>query len=117
MGKKELEELTEEELLTTVALLDLFAAADGVVAPAEARVMARFAEAIGVEFYDQLQAKLKDRALSQDDVKKLARGISRGEAREVIYGQIFDLAMQETINPQESELLAWLERAWEIKSV
>ena len=117
MSKKDLEELTEEELITTIALLDLFAASDGVVAPAEQKVMAKFAKQIGTERYDELQTKLRDREVDEAGVRTLAEGISRPEARATIYGQVFDLAVQETIDPKESELLAWLEKIWEIRSV
>lgn len=108
----EFQDLTEEELLSAISLLKLLAASDGVVSEGEAQEMRVFADHIGPEHYDELNDKLEALDLSEDGVKKLAQGISRQPARELIFGEIFQLATVGTIDDKESELLDWLKLTW-----
>ncbi|MBX3182818.1 MAG: TerB family tellurite resistance protein [Polyangiaceae bacterium] len=115
MADFDYDDLTEEELLAAIALLKLLAATDGVVTPGEAREMRLFAEQIGPDHYDELNRKLDARDLTADGVKALAAGISRQDARELIFAELFELAAVGTIDQQEGALLEWLRATWKLE--
>jgi hypothetical protein len=110
----EFQDLTEEELLSAIALLKLLAASDGFVSEGEAREMRLFAEHIGPDRYNDLNRKLDALNLSEQGVKARAQGIHRLEARQMIFAELFDLATVGTIDSREGELLDWLKATWEL---
>ena len=44
------------------------------------------------------------------------RGITRPEAREIIYGTVLELAMADVVTGHEPALLSWVAETWQLES-
>jgi hypothetical protein len=53
---------------------------------------------------------------TSDDVKRAALEIQRPQARDAIYGAVYDVASVNTIEGAEWSILEWLEDKWGIRS-
>jgi hypothetical protein len=106
----DLGELTHAEKLAFAGLARLLLRADSELTDEEAAALGDVAVAIGEdEFW-----KLVDEAAGTEDaeIRRLAKGVTRPEVRELIYGTLFELGQTGSIVAEESELLDWLADAW-----
>ncbi len=110
----ELTDLTHDERLAVVALVENVVASDASVSDEEAAEIARIAAAFGDEGYRALAAEADERFEDEAALKAFLTGLLRPEARELIYGTVLDAALSETIDRHESSLLGWLATAWGI---
>ncbi len=115
MHAMEIQELTHDERLALIALLQLVVGSDGAVSPAERQQLGRVAAALGAEEYDRLADEANARFPDEDTLKVCLLAIGRQDARELIYGQVIEAAIQEGVNAAESELLDWLGKTWRIR--
>jgi hypothetical protein len=124
--------LTREELDVFAALARVLVRIDGKFSRAEAEAIEHVAtqilglppsegpyreSATGPERADAtLVWELIERAERADDaaVQRAARGVTRAEARELIYEALHAIAASDAISREESSLLEWLEREWDI---
>lgn len=49
-------------------------------------------------------------------VREVALALDRPEAREIVYGLVYEIATVDTIVNSEWAVLEWLERAWDLRS-
>lgn len=111
----ELKDLAPEERIAFVALLKATVMADGNVSEEERGRIEEIADEIGEDIYERALDEVERRFADEDSLKKFLGTIARPEAREVIYGTVFELALTNAVEGRESELLAWLANAWQIK--
>ena len=108
-----LEELSEAEQIVLLALVGLTARLDGNVTETEVAWIDRISEHIGEERFEAV----RDAAANFGDpaaILEAARGVTRPEAREVIYELVYDTASSDTIAEGESDLLARLAKLWDL---
>jgi hypothetical protein len=110
-----LSELDQDERLALVALMRGIVLADGDVSDAEAEILPGLAEAIGRTAYDEAWKAFDQRFTDEDGLKTFLRGITRQEARELIYQTLTTLASTDGVSPTERHHLKWLEGAWGVK--
>jgi hypothetical protein len=112
----ELNELTAEERIALVALLEFVIESDGRVSEDEADRIDAVVAAIGEDAYRTAAAEVDRRFEDEDGLRAFLPSITRPEARELIYGVVLDAAISDAVNARESELLEWLADVWRIAS-
>jgi hypothetical protein len=112
----ELGDLNQDERLALVALIEATAQADRKVSDEEEGVLGEVVETLGTEAYQAAVTMSDERFGSEDDLKVFLRGISRPEAREVIYGTVLELAMADVVTGHEPALLSWLAETWQLEA-
>ena len=99
----ELTELSDDQQVTLVGLIEALAVSERTVATEEEEEINSIAEALGDETYrPRLRAALK--------------AIADQDARELIYEKAIDtVAMEQPVGRARSALLDWLAKAWNIQ--
>jgi len=111
----ELNDLTAQEHIALVALLELVIESNAHVSEDEADRIDAVVEAIGEDAYRRAAAEVDSRFHDEQDVRAFIPTVTRQEARELIYGTLFEAAITDAVDSHESDLLEWLAEAWEIK--
>ena len=117
------ETLTDSERLTFGALLRTLIRLDGYTTPEEQAVVHSVVGDLiqtppGVDVADVLATLLERSAqLYKDDeaVRAAAEQVTRPEARDAIYGALYEISAAGTITLGESSLLDWLAARWNIR--
>jgi hypothetical protein len=112
----ELKELNPDERIALVALIGLVVQQDNRVSDSEARRVARDVAALGDEAYSEAAAEADRRFADQSDQRAFLAGITRQEARELIYATVLDAALADTPDRREAEILDWLAETWKVKT-
>ena len=110
----ELKDLTKEERVALVALIELVTEADAVVTNEEANSIDAVVEALGDEAYDEAADEIDRRFDDQMQLREFLPTITRQAARELIYATALEAAMVNSVDPREGELLDWLAGCWGI---
>jgi len=108
----ELSDLTHEEKVALVALLEMVVAADGAVSGSELAQLDRVIAELGSDTYAALADEVDRRFPSEDELRPFLARLGRPEARELIYGAVLDAAIPGAVEVRESRVLDWLARAW-----
>ena len=111
----ELRDLTHEERLALVALLELVIESNRRAADGEVTEIGRVLDALGQHEYRALVAEVDRRFPTEDELKAFLPSIVRQEARELIYGTTLDTAIEDAVDVWESSLLDWLAKLWDVK--
>jgi arginine utilization protein RocB len=110
----ELRDLTHEERLALVALLELVIESDHRGTEGEVAEVDRVVEALGREEYEALVEEVDRRFATEDELRAFLPSIVRQEARELIYGTALDTAIEDAVDVWESSLLDWLAKLWNV---
>jgi hypothetical protein len=112
----ELSQLTANEQIALVALLELVIESNARVSEVEADRIDAVVAAIGEEAYRAAATEVDDRFDDEDALRAFLPTITRQAARELIYGTILEAAIADTVDARESDLLEWLADAWQIST-
>jgi hypothetical protein len=112
----ELNELTAEEQVALVALLELVIESNARVSEQEADRIDAVVGAIGEDAYRKAAAEVDRRFEDEPAVRAFVPSIIRQEARELIYGTVFEAAITDAVDSHESDLLEWLAGLWNIET-
>jgi len=115
MDLSNLDELTGDEKLALVALLKRFVAEDGEVSEDEVDAVGSIAAALGEEEYRRLVDAADERLQEDEALRAFLESITRQDARETIYGIVFEAAVGEALQGLEPEMLDWLAETWDIE--
>ena len=108
----EYSELTRDERLVLVALLDLVIRADDRFSEEEAAEVERISASLGSEVYNATAVKARARLATMDDIQKAALALDRQEARELILTAVQDMAVVDEVSQEEMQLVEWLSGLW-----
>lgn len=112
----ELTELSDEQQIALVALLEAVANSDGLVSEGEEKEINQIAEIFGDDLYRSLLNEAERRFQDLDDLKRFLVTIKDQEARELIYGVVLEEAVLEpSMEHRKAELLGWLAELWHIR--
>jgi hypothetical protein len=112
-----LTELDAEECLALVGLVKAVILSDGRVSEAETREVRKVVDALGSESYQRSLDAFDARFPDQKSFQSFLGTLVRPEARELIYGTILTgAASADTMDREESELLDWLAKLWNIET-
>ena len=110
----ELNELTAQEQVALVALLELVLESDARVSEEEADRIDAVVAAIGEDAYRRAAEDVDRRFDNEEDVRAFVATVTRQDAREVIYGTLLEAAITDAVDRHESDLLDWLAEVWHI---
>ncbi len=110
----ELNELTRDEQLGLVALVEVIVSSNADVSDEEQDLIGKIAAALGDETYQALADEVDERFPDEAALKTFLAGLHREEARELIYGTALETAIPDVMDRHESSLLGWLATAWKI---
>jgi hypothetical protein len=111
----ELNELTREERLALLGLMESVATADLRASVDEAAEVAEVAAAFGEQEYRNCLDEAERRFGDETALQAFLRTIVRPEARELIFGYAFDLAASDAVGRSETGILDWLALEWNIE--
>jgi uncharacterized tellurite resistance protein B-like protein len=103
--------LSESEHVVLLALVGLLARADGRLSQTEMSTLEKLRRELTPERFQ----RIRDDAAALDDdaaVLNAARAITRPEAREAIFGVLYEMAIPDTIDPSEVTLLEKVAALW-----
>lgn len=112
--RMELNDLTREERIALVALLEVVVESDAVVSDEELDEMQHVVAALGDDAYREAVDEANRRFRDENELKAFLPAITRQEAREVIYGTVLEAAIPDAIGAHESAVLDWLGKEWRI---
>src|SRR2546427_635976 len=111
----EIQELSEEEVIALVGLLELVGASESDIPDEEAARINSVARQLGEDRYRAAAAEVDRRFRNEGELKAFLSTITRQPARELIYGIVFETAIPGAIDTRESKLLDWLAKEWNIE--
>jgi len=111
----ELSDLDQGERTALIGLMKLVVLSDTEVSDDELDHIETLVDAFGEGEYqrtlDALETQLADPAQFRD----FLRGVSRQDARDLIFGTVLEAAGEGALEGREAELLDWLSRNWNVK--
>ena len=111
----EIRDLSHDEKVALVALVELLVSSDKEASEDEAERIGEIAQAIGGPgAYRQLAEEVDRRFADEEDLKAFLATIERQETRELIFERALELAMPDGIRSREAEFLEWLENEWNL---
>jgi len=115
LGRMELKDLNGDERTALVGLVREVVMADGNVSEDEMDEVGEIVDAFGEQGYQAALDSFEARFSDEESFRKFLSGISRQEARDLIYGTVLQGAAADAIEGGESELLSWLANTWKIE--
>jgi hypothetical protein len=110
----EINELTHDERLLLVGLLEMVVNADQVLSEEEDRALKRIAAQVGAEAFQAAIQEADARFTGPEDIRQLALAIQRPEARELIFTAIQEVAVSDEVTIEEMQLVNWLADLWDL---
>jgi hypothetical protein len=111
----ELRDLDHDERLALLGLVQFIGESKREVTDEESESIARIVAGVGPQSYRAIAAEADERFIDEHALRTFLGQIDRPEARELIYGVVLDVALGDTIQNSESELLDWLADEWRIQ--
>ena len=107
--------LSESEQMVLLALVGLLARADGRLSQTEMTTLDRLRLALTPERFQHIRDEAA--ALADDAaVLNAAQKVTRPEAREAIFGVLYEMAIPDTIDPSEVALLEQVAALWGLEA-
>jgi hypothetical protein len=110
----ELRDLSHEERLALVALLEVVLESDRAVSDGEVADIDQVVGELGREEYERLVVEVDQRFPTEDELRVFLPSITRQDARELIYGTVLDTAIEDAVDARESAILDWLAALWKV---
>lgn len=111
----ELRDLDHDERLALLGLVQFMGESNRNVTDEESATIAQIVAALGAESYRAVAAEADERFADEDALRAFLRLVGGPEARELIYGAVLEVALGDTIQKSESELLDWLALEWRVQ--
>ena len=112
----ELTELTRNQQLALVALIENITMTDGTVVEGEQQKIGQIAEKLGEDNYRELLNDVDERIKDEDALKQFLLEVADQKARNLIYGAAMEEVMlAPSVSHGQSELLDWLKDKWTIE--
>jgi len=111
----QLSELTSEEQIVLVAILELTVASDANVSDEEQAHLQRVVSAIGPQAYRRASAEADRRFRDEEQLRMYVPVIARPAARELILETVIEAALPGGVDAHESSLVQWLADTWGLK--
>jgi hypothetical protein len=111
----ELRDLNQDERTALVGLMKLVVMSDGSVSEEELEHVEDLVEAFGEDGYQRTLDAFESRFEDAQSFRAFLRTIGRQDARELIFGTVLEGAGAEAVEGQESEMLDWLAKNWNVK--
>jgi hypothetical protein len=110
----ELPDLTHDERLALVALLEWILKSNVRSTEDEYARIEGVVDALGEDAYQALADEVGTHFANDADLRTFLPSIARQEARELIVATVMDVAMADAVDTRESEMLEWLADLWQV---
>lgn len=110
----ELRDLTHDEQLALVALIEYVVTSNRDVTDEEIEEIADVAAALGHKRYRNLVEEADERFEDDEGLKEHLGTIDRQEARELIYGVVLETALSDPEMLRNGDFLDWLRDEWRV---
>jgi hypothetical protein len=111
----ELRDLNEDERVALVGLMKLVVMSDGEVSEDELEHVEVLANAFREDGYQQALDRFESQFRDEDEFRRFLVQIRRQDARDLIFGTILESAGEGALDTNETSLLDWLSRVWNVK--
>ena len=111
----ELQDLSHDERLALVALMEWVVKSDVRFVEDEAERLRGVVGALGEDTYQALADEVFERFANDEDLEAFLPSITRQEARDLIYETVLEVAMADAIDVRESDMLDRLRKLWGIE--
>lgn len=111
----ELNDLSTDERVALVALIELVVEANAAVTEEESEAIDDIVDELGPDVYAETVEEVGKRFPDEDALRAFLQTITRQDARELVYGTVIDVAVGDAIRNHESNLLEWLGATWNVK--
>ena len=108
----EIKDLSQEERLVLVALVERVVQADGEYTTEEAGEVAKVSIAMGLETYNAAVQQARELLDTTEAIQAAAQKVQRPEARELILTAVQDLAVVDEVSREELQVVDWLAELW-----
>jgi hypothetical protein len=107
-------DLSHDERLALVALTELAVISDRNITANEVDKVDEIVDALGEDTFQDLADEAESRFADRNILKNFLDGITRQEARELIYGTVLSGSLADTIPHEQSQFLESLAANWNI---
>lgn len=111
----ELSDLSHDEQLALLGLVQFIGESNHQVTDEESDSIADIVQALGAAHYRKIATEADESFGDEAALRTFLEGVTRPEARELIYGTALEVALSDTMFEGESELLDWLASTWNIE--
>ncbi len=112
----EIKDLNQHDQSVLVALYHKIILSDRQATPEELQHLDALVTELGEENYNTLVAQIDEKwGDSRTATEAFLLSVEKQEARDLIYGAILEVALEDGIDGGENELLEWLKENWYIK--
>ena len=109
-----IKDLSHDEQLALVALTELAVISDRNITANEVDKVDEIVEALGEDLFQKLAEEAESQFADRTTLKAFLAGITRQDARELIYGTVLSESLADTIPHEQSQFLDWLATEWKI---
>jgi hypothetical protein len=107
-------DLAHNEQLALVALTELAVISDRNITANEVDKVDEIVEALGEDIFQKLADEAENRFADRQDLRAYLTGITRQDARDLIYGTVLSESLADTIPHEQAQFLDWLAAEWKI---
>jgi hypothetical protein len=107
-------DLARNEQLALVALTELAVISDRNITANEVDKVDEIVEALGEDVFQKLADEAENRFADRQDLRAYLTGITRQDARDLIYGTVLSESLADTIPHEQAQFLDWLAAEWKI---
>ena len=111
----ELSDLDQGERTALIGLMKLVVLSDTEVSDDELDHIETLVDAFGEGEYQRTLDALETQLREPARFREVLRGVSRQDARDLIFGTVLEAAGEGALEGREAELLDWLSQTWNIK--
>jgi hypothetical protein len=111
----EIRDLNPDERTALVGLMKVLVMSDGNVSEDELEHVESLVEAFGPDDYQRTLDNVEKRFADDGAFRKFLTGITRQEARELIFATLLESAGEGALEGKEVEMLDWLSATWNVK--
>ena len=111
----EISDLNADERTALVGLMKVVVMSDGNVSEDELEHVETLVEAFGADGYERALGDFEKRFHDLASFRDFLRGITRQDARELIFATVLESAGEGALEGAEVEMLDWLSSTWNVK--
>jgi hypothetical protein len=111
----EIRDLNPDERAALVGLMKVIVMSDGNVSEDELEHVESLVEAFGLDDYQRTLDSVEKRFKDDAAFRKFLTGVTRQEARELIFATLLESAGEGVLEGKEVEMLDWLSATWNVK--
>ena len=111
----EIRDLNPDERQALVGLMKVLVMSDGNVTEDELEHVEALVEAFGADEYQRMLDAVATQFKDEAAFRKFLTGITRQEARDLIFATVLEGAAENALDSNEGELLDWLSSTWNVK--